>query len=752
MRYALAAGILAVGTLAVNSAGHAQIDFVGSEQCSACHGDQHQAWIDSHHGWALREAQPQNVLADFDNVSFDIGGTSARFFRRDGKYYVELAEDGGPPTEYEIRYAVGVEPLQQYLVETENGRLQTLDVAWDTSEQRWFHLYPDAIPDAGDGLHWTGPYKNWQARCATCHQTNFEKNFDRTTDGYQSTWSELTIGCEACHGAGGAHVAWARDPDGYDPDQFSDADTRGLLVEFLDGTGGQRIEVEVCAACHSRREAFDPHSRIPGTAFNDNFSLAVLRPGTYHPDGQIDDEVYVYGSFLQSKMYANGVKCSNCHDVHSGDLIAEGNAVCTQCHNEDGREEFPTLPLANYDSPEHHHHQTGGQGAECVSCHMPAKNYMVVDPRRDHSFRIPRPDLSVKIGTPNACNGCHEDESAEWAAARIVEWFPASAGKPRHFGEVFHAAGLFSDRETTERLINIARNQETAGIVRASAVSLLAQRMNESAAQSLLPLLSDDDPMVRAAVARAFLSAPSSLRARFIAGLMTDESRLVRHAAARATLDLPTDGLSEEELKVVSDARDDFRRSMAGQLDFPEAHMQLGGIALLRRNLPAAKSAFETAVRLDPQLVDAWLTLGRVAFVEAGAESAATILQSAIAANPEVAILRQSLGNAYLEQGRLDASLEALEEARGFEPDEPSIPLDIAQVHLAAEEPELATAELEDARARGLLIPEILDLLTMIYLQDGDSDRASDVARDLKSRYPNYQASPEVQAVLESLE
>jgi tetratricopeptide (TPR) repeat protein len=382
---------------------------------------------------------------------------------------------------------------------------------------------------------------------------------------------------------------------------------------------------------------------------------------------------------------------------------------------------------------------------------MPAKTYMVVDPRRDHSFRVPRPDLSVKIGTPNACTGCHDDRSARWAADRVLAWFPNGRSGSQHFGEVLKAAESFENPGTTERLIELAKDQEAAGIVRATAVARLAQRLDEAIASELLPLLGDPEPLVRAAAVRTFLSAPAGLRARHVAGLMNDNSRLVRQEAARASLDLPTQGLDEEQLNIVADARNDFQRSLQGRLDFPETHLQLGGLALTRRNLPAAKAAFETAVRLDPQLVDAWMTLGRIAFVEEGPESAATLLRSAIEKNLVSAILKQSLGNALLEQDLFDDGLEALKAAQALEPREPSIALDIARLHLAAKRPTVAIKELEAVRSGGLLIPEILELLAISYAQTGELSRAADAAKALVSQYPSYRAGREVQAILQAI-
>lgn len=103
-------------------------------------------------------------------------------------------------------------------------------------------------------------------------------------------------------------------------------------------------------------------------------------------------------------MNAHGVACSDCHDPHSQKLRAPGNAVCAQCHLS-----------VKFDVPEHHRHKPGTKGGECASCHMPTVTYMVVDPRHDHAMRIPRPDLSVKLGTPNACNDCHKDKKPSWA-------------------------------------------------------------------------------------------------------------------------------------------------------------------------------------------------------------------------------------------------------------------------------------------------------------------------------------------------
>ncbi|MFT5394808.1 MAG: hypothetical protein ACI8PT_005020, partial [Gammaproteobacteria bacterium] len=245
-----------------------QPKYISSAQCSACHADAAATWQGSDHGWAWREPTSANVLGEFDGTTFENKGVASRFSSRNGKYFVETDGPDGVPTEYEIKYTVGVKPLQQYLVETGNGRLQVLDLAWDTEQNRWYHLYPDQNNKAGDGLHWTGPYKNWNARCAECHATAFEKNYDPTTKSYSSTQAEIGVGCEACHGPGEAHATWARAPEQFDASVWSNVSPNGLTVQFK--AGDTETEIQQCAGCHSRREPFSASSPTPGTKFADN--------------------------------------------------------------------------------------------------------------------------------------------------------------------------------------------------------------------------------------------------------------------------------------------------------------------------------------------------------------------------------------------------------------------------------------------------------------------------------------------------
>ena len=410
-------GLLAVAALAEDP--HAE-GFTGTAVCAECHAAETDAWKTSDHAWALKEPDAQSVLGDFDDATFTHDGVTSRFFRKDGAYFIETEGASGKHGTLQIRYTVGHRPLQQYLVETTAGRLQVLDIAWDVNARKWFHLYPDQKLPPGDGMHWTGSYKNWQARCATCHQTGFDKGYDFAARTYESHWSELTVGCESCHGPGKDHVAAARQ-----------GNPRQSLMPKM-GAGQQPNEINVCGPCHARRDAFSQVQPKAGSPFDDHYALSLLTPDLYFGDGQQNAEVFILGSFLQSKMKAKGVTCSNCHEAHSGKLLAEGNAICTQCHNEAGRGEFPSLRKAAYETPEHHHHKAGSEAAQCVSCHMPERTYMLIDPRRDHLFRRPDPLQSQAAGAPDVCTTCHKDKTPAWAAESIAAMVPAA--RPRLAG------------------------------------------------------------------------------------------------------------------------------------------------------------------------------------------------------------------------------------------------------------------------------------------------------------------------------
>ena len=713
----LSAGLVvtsvAPGHAAPESGGQAGPAYVSATVCAECHMDAYKAWQGSHHDWALKHANAASVLGDFKDAVFAHQGTHSRSFTRDGKFFIETDGPEGKFREFEIKYTIGVEPLQQYLVELDKGRLQVLDIAWDTAQKRWFHLYPDQKLGTGDGLHWSGPYKNWNARCAECHQTNFTKGYSPKSASYQSKWSELNVACEACHGPGEAHVLWAKEPMIFEKQRPRSVDGKGLTVGFA--ADDAETEIQVCARCHSRRSPLGANSPSPGARFADHYKLALLRAGLYHADGQIDDEVYVYGSFLQSKMYARGVSCTNCHESHSGSLVAEGNAVCTQCHSPAGNAGFRTLKKAAYNSASHHHHQTGSQGAQCVNCHMPAKTYMRVDRRRDHSFRVPRPDLSAKLATPNACIGCHKDKTAAWATSKLQDWFPGGRMGTSHYGEILYEGRNRPGAETAENLIDLALDTLKPAIVRASALGLLRRSITPQLLARISALLTDKSDLVRSAALRLFQNASATLKATTAGALLNDPTRSVRLEAAQLLIGVPLDGLSKAERTAARNAIAAYKSSIFARADFPETQIQIAGLAMVLRDFRTAQKALQTAVRMDPQLADAWVMLARI--------------QSA---------LRQR-----------DRARKTLEQAAQELPDNGSVLLELGSLYTQSRQHDRAIEALEKSRKLSGSSPALLDLLVANHLGLGNLDQARAYADELVRNYPERRPSSLVRQLLE---
>lgn len=616
-------------------------EYAGSQTCIGCHQSQAESWASSHHALAWTEPTPETVLGDFDDSVFEHRGHKTRFFRDNDRFLIETTDFPGSMTVLPVVGVAGIAPLQQYLIETEPGRLQSLDIAWDTERGRWYHIYPDQELPPEDGYHWSGPYKNWNARCAECHATGFQKNYSLRTRSYQSIQAEIGVGCEACHGPGAAHLAWAKGDAA--TSEGADIVAKGLMSPMV-GVSGEAM-MQQCAGCHSRREPFEEGNPLPGTPYHDAYRLALLRDGLYHADGQILDEVYVYGSFLQSKMYSKGVTCTDCHDPHSARLKADGNAICTQCHSPAGNPEFPTLVKRAYDDAAHHFHIPDTEGAACVSCHMIERTYMGVDGRRDHSFRVPRPDLSVSIGTPNACNDCHDDRDAAWAAASIAERYPSSAHRGPHYGETFAAARAGTPISRPD-LLRMAHHDAFPAIVRANALDLLAQYSDAELAEETVTLLEDTSPLVRSGALRLQQGAGEPERSERILKGLADPVKSVRIAAARQALSLDPRLLPADAAPTVRSASSEWQSTLAAKADFPEAHLTLGGTALGMRNLAAAKAAFSEAVALDPQLVEAWGLLVRIHLAENDLAEAERTLQRALSLvlnDPELLDLKERL-------------------------------------------------------------------------------------------------------------
>jgi tetratricopeptide (TPR) repeat protein len=675
-------GVGGFGKTSPPPAAEPEARFVGSETCAGCHQAEARLWQGSQHQRAMTHATDTSVLGDFSDATFTNFGVTSRFFRKDGKYLVETDGPDGKLGIFEVKYTFGVDPLQQYLIEFPDGRVQSLSIAWDTRPkdkggQRWFHLYPKEEIRHDDVLHWTRLNQNWNFMCSECHSTGVRKNYDAANDRFATTYSEISVGCEACHGQGSSHVRWAQNKNSWWPPGRIDDPTMGLVERFSERrdatwspdaqTGNARrsraprplrAEVETCGLCHARRSQFS-EAWAPGQALSDTHMISTIGRGLYHADGQMLDteEAYNYGSFKQSRMFAAGVTCSDCHDPHSAPLRLPGDGTCLQCHSPD-----------KYADLKHHRHETVTPPLPCASCHMPTRNYMVVDTRHDHSFRIPRPDLSVTSGTPNACNDCHTDKPPEWAAAAIERWHGPNRKGFQTYAAAFRSA--WNDQADAAKLLAVvAADRDTPAIARAGALSELGSRVTPATPALARASLTDPDPMVRIGALDMIANLPLDQRWPLASALLSDPVRGVRIRTASILSDVPPARLSETDRGRFDRAAAEFIAAQQFNADRPEARTTLGSFYARRGRNGEAEAEYKAARRLSPQFAGAAVNLADL-YRQTGQENdGEKVLRSAIATTPDDAGLHHALGLSLVRLGRPDDALAELGRAAELDPD-----------------------------------------------------------------------------------
>jgi Tfp pilus assembly protein PilF len=731
------------------SVGHLQEEavsaFVGSASCRDCHKPQYDRWQDSHHDQAMAVATGATVLGDFNDVEFEHAGVVSRFYRQEGRFFVHTQGPDGAMGDFEITYTFGVTPLQQYLVPFPGGRLQCLPIAWDVRAQRWYHLYPDNLPAPDDWLYWTNAGQNWNGMCAECHSTNLKKNYDPETETYDTTWSDIDVGCEACHGPGSQHVAWAQLPDMARPETPNYA----LAVKTAGMTARQQIEL--CAPCHSRRSSLGDNTH-DFDHFLDYALPQLLTEGMYYADGQILEEVYVYGSFMQSKMYNRDIRCSDCHDVHSTRRIKEGNALCLQCHR------------ANvYDTAAHHFHKKEGEqgepikgpdgavlfevgsGAACEQCHMPGRIYMGVDYRPDHSFRVPRPDLSRTDGAPNACNRCHQDKSLQWSVDHMTRWYGKKV-KP-HYGTVFEA-GRANDPEALSGLIRIARDRLLPSIVRATALSLLADYPGPESRQAFEQGLSDEDALLRMTAARFIPVMDNTRQRRLLVALLYDEVKAVRIEAAQALAALPAGRLRGAERLKFEQVLEEYRQALLYSADFAASRHNLGN---LYRNLgqpEAAEKQYRKAIQIDSEFYPAKVNLAMLYNQIGQNQQAETLLRDVVKSHPEQFELQYSLGLLLAEEKKYREAADVLKAAADGLPQRARIHYNLALLQAYLAQDAAAEASFLNALAIEPGNRDYLYATVDFYMKQGRLKEARTYAEQLVARYPAWSTGHELLAII----
>ncbi|MGA7323373.1 MAG: tetratricopeptide repeat protein [Rhodomicrobium sp.] len=701
-----------------NKLANPEAGFVGSHVCATCHQAESKAWAVSHHAQAMQPASPSTVLGDFNGATAQHFGSKARFYRKDDRFFVGTEGKDGKASQFEVRYTFGLYPLQQYLAEFPDGRLQALPYAWNTRSkdeggQRWFHLYPNEDIPPSDALHWTRPQQNWNYMCAECHSTHVQKNYDAVTDTFHTAFSEVSVGCEACHGAGSGHVHWAmngqasnipnrgfpsvpgkREPIAWAPDPKTGSPSVSASLP----SGGV---MEACDRCHSRRGEFSEVWR-PGQPLADTHLPAFLTSDLFEDDGQMKDEVFNTSSFQQSKMFAKGVICTDCHNPHSGKLKAARNEVCSQCHSP---QRFATLAHTGHDS--------GPASPNCIACHMPVRTFMVIDQRHDHSFRIPRPDLTVKFGVSNTCSSCHADHDAAWAAAAMERWHGPVRKGFQTYAEAFHAVRLDLP-EARNLLIKVAQDASTPAIARGTALLLLRDKPSAAAVAEISRGLRDGDPMVRIGALASFESLPPEARWKLARDSLSDSVRAVRMQAASTLADMPPAGLNPADRAALEKASQEYIAAREFNADRAEERASLAGFYARQGKPGLAEQEYLAAIRLAPRqvpprvdLADLYRALGR----EAEAE---VLLRETILEAPGAAAPHHALGLALIRQKRYGEAIESLRRATELEPAQPRY----SYVYAVALQSIGQWAEARKVLENALLSsPSNIDILTVL-LQD----------------------------------
>jgi predicted CXXCH cytochrome family protein len=710
-------------TLATPVAMAVDDSYVGSSQCESCHAPVYALWKTSHHYQAMLPATAENVLGDFSDQSFSYAGVNSRFYRKDGKFYVETDNAKGDLEAFEITYTFGFHPLQQYLVEFGDGRYQALNIVWDSRSkndggQRWIHLYPDDPVDHDDIVHWTGSFQNWNSRCAVCHSTGLEKNYASSTNTYKTTWQEINVACEACHGPASRHLAWAqgnREPKDrgfafslqdrgvFGPDKSDNIRT----FSRLDGSRPQ-TQVETCAACHARRGELSDFKA--GQPFADQFRLSMVEPGLYFPDGQVRDEDYVYGSFLQSKMHQAGVVCTNCHEPHSGQVRADDNTLCTQCH-----------VSAVFDRQEHHRHAPGSAGSSCVNCHMPVATYMVVDDRHDHSFRVPEPRLTLELGTPNTCNQCHSDHDAQWALEALESWGVSPQIRAVH-APVLNAAWSGQAASFPE-LLKLASQENGPAILRASEILATQNFPSQEGLAALQQHLGSDEPLVRAAAVHSMDWVPLAQRYAMLRDLITDSAKLVRMAVARQLSSFPVDQLPGSSAPELQALFREYLASMKRNADMPEELMNLALFHSATGDPGGAEKSYRNALKLSPTFTPAMLNLADLYRANGMDNKAEPLLRQVVGLQPESALGQHALGLLLIRQGRLQESVSHLRAAAQSESSDYRYAYVYGVALWESGEQEQATRQLEESLEQFPGNQELVSALGSYYQQLGETEK-----------------------------
>lgn len=699
-------------------------EFIGDASCRSCHAKQYAEWQHSDHFKSMQVASDSTVKGDFNNVVFTADGVTTRFFKRNNKFIINTQGEDGKNHDYEVKYTFGFTPLQQYLIAFPGGRMQVTRASWDVKKKKWFHQYKGQAIPAGDWLHWTGNAQNWNTTCADCHSTNLKKNYDIESDTYKTTYSVLNVSCEACHGPAKNHVDYINTA-------FKTGEKiAGSMLQLPKNTG-QIAQINSCMPCHARRTAVS-NTLVQSDELLDNYIAEIPSDENFHTDGQVKEEDFIYTSFLQSKMFHAGVKCSNCHNPHSGKLVLPANNLCMQCHKKE------------YNEPSHTFHAANSAASECKSCHMPGKYFMENDFRHDHSFRVPRPDLSVKFGTPNACNNCHNNKSPEWAARAVERQYGPE--REYHFAEDL-IPGSKADRKDEVYLLNLLKKTTTPKIVKATAASYLGNIDSQNSLNALLGCLKDTDAQVRYRALRSLANFNPANWIEAAAPLLQDKARAVRVAAADLFLAVPPDQLPQASAGALAAANVNLKDYLYSQADFASGNILIGDYYFRLHDNVNAEKFYLRGLKKDSLMNLARLNLSIVYNLNGDNQRSLQVLKTAQKINPDNERIYFNMALLYNEMNDRHQALACFEKAAQLKSANPRVYYNYGLLILGSD-----PAKAETLLKKGLTFspedPGLNYAMAYLYLNQKQPLRAMPYAQVLKRVDPN---NPEYNGIFSAL-
>ena len=704
-----------------------KISYVGDQSCKKCHANEFHEWKKSDHYMSMLPPNDSTVKGDFNNVTFTADGITSRFFKKGNKFYINTEGDDGKNRDFEVKYIFGYTPLQQYLIQFPDGRLQVPRLSYDVIKKKWFNQYAGQKIPSHDWLHWTGNAQNWNTMCATCHSTNLRKNYDVKTDSYKTSYSIINVSCESCHGAGKQHVDFMNSGD-----YKSGKKIVGSFLKLAKNST-QTEELNTCAPCHARISEING-SHIESKEIMDNYVPQIPDTEFYHADGQVNDEDYIYTSFLQSRMYHKGVTCSTCHNPHSTKLKRIGNQTCTLCH----------VP-SKYDVPSHTFHPKGGEAAECKNCHMPGKVYMGNDLRHDHSFRVPRPDLSVKYGTPNACSNCHKDKSEKVLANAIVKWY--GPNRKYHFAEDL-IPGSRLDAKSEKHLTNLIDNKFVPKIIKATATFYLGNIQTQTSLNTLLARLASKDAQIRYRALRSLVSFPADSWREVVGPLLSDQVRAVRIAAADLYITIPVEQIPSQYASAFSSANKELKSYLTYQTDFSVGNVMLADYFLKLQDYSNAEKFYLRGLKKDSNMNYALLNLSTVYNIVGKNDEALNSLEKAIKNDPKNERIYYNMALIYNEIGNKEAAEKSFSKAIELKSTNPRVYYNYGLILNEKKKFKEAVAVLQKGLTINPSATELLYALTFVHIQTKNKDKALQTAMKLKQLDPN---NPTYQEIYKSL-